>query len=685
MPKTKSFKDFTGGLVTLDQQSQKDDQLVTLTNFYYNSNKRPQTRRGYKKFGNPIPDSIIEVNPLNAITDIAVGGDGVTLATGTAIKGTNSVSFGIDVSLDPGHTTTLTWSGSSAVDISGNKGSARFYMYVPADFNTELTDVKLQLGSGVTDYYEWTLPTLTEGSNNLIVLDYSDATTVGAPVDTAIDVFQFDIDYTASYTDKAGILIDWLYSYSATSTDPATSYMFNRRDDNQVRTALVVSGTNMFEYDEATTDWVVIDTGLTEYETKTGFTTHRTRWDFDVYKNIFYMCNGVDSYRSYNGTTITEYAGQPKFRYLRMETNRMFGAGDDDNPTTLYYSADAPADASTVNANTVVVGGDRIGKINGLHSLGNQILAFKDRKIYSIDVATPAAVPIDSRAGGYSDRSIANVGNSLVYFTDGALETLKQRSGVTGSGALESEPLTADISELIDDVTELQYNANVGIYIKPLKNYYFAYDSNNDNIPDSILVYSSLVGGFSKYTLPALYDMGEYINSSEEVQYLFTSANGGQVYEFETGFDDDGFAIPYKITTKEWDFKIPFTEKDFYFFDIAGLSSIGQEVDISVMIDNEEGAGAILTDTFIDSTSTAITIGTNPIGIAPIGGGSPSTNEGLDIFPYKIRVPIGFTRGYTSQLKMESTESKPIQFTLDRVAITYESNTQDIFEYDLIA
>lgn len=685
MPKTVHANNFTGGLVTLDEQSIKDDQLPVLKNFFYNANKRPQTRRGYKKFGNAVPDTVVEINQLNATTDITASLDATTLATGTAIKGSNSVSFNIDVSNDAADQALVTWAGASSVDISTAKGSVRFYIYVPTGFNTDLTDVKFQLGSDASNYYEWTLGTLTEDSNNFIVLDYSDATTTGTPVDTAIDHFVVDVTYTSSYTDKTGILIDWLYSYSGTSTKPVTSWMFHRTDDaSQERTALCVAGDNMFEYDETTTDWLVIDTGLTEFETKTGFTTHRTRWDYDVYKNVFYMCNGVDDYRSYDGTAITTYPAEPKVRYLKMETNRMFGAGDDENPSTVYYTADAPANASDINANAVVIGGDQIGKINGLHSLGQIILAFKDKKIYSIDIATPSALPIDARAGGFSDRSIANVGNSLLYFTDGGVETLKQRSAVTGSQALESKSLTEDLKTLLDKVEPNQYNANVGWYIKPLTNYYFVYDSNDDNIPDSWLVYSSLVGAWSEYTLPAAYDMGEYIKSDGDYQYVFTSANGGQVYELETGFDDNGIAIEFDIRTKEWNFDGPFTEKDFQFMDISGLSSTGQDIDVSVIIDDEEASSASIDNTFIDQSASPFTISSSPISTETIGGGGETT-DGLDTFPYKMRVPIPFTRGSKIQLGLSSRENKSLQFTLDRIAITYEANTFDVFPIDNIA
>jgi len=682
---TVTVDDFNGGLVTLDQQSQKDNQLTQLKNFYYNKNKVPQTRLGYKKFGQAIPDTVVAVNLCNATTDITASLDATTLATGAAIKGTNSVSFAIDVSNDAGNQALLTWAGAATVDISTAKDSVRFYLYVPVAFNTDLTAVKFRLGSDSSNYYEWTLDTLTEDSNNFIVLDYSDATSTGTPVDTAIDYFLLDITYDVAYTDKAGILIDWIHSYSATSTAAVTSYLYHKNDDStQKRTALCVSGTNMFEYDETTTDWVVIDQSLTEYETVTGRTTERTRWDYDVYKNIFYTCNGVDNYRSYDGTAITEYAGQPKFRYLQMEVNRMFGAGDDDNPNSLYYAADAAANAATVNANTVVIGGDKLGKINGLSSLGNVILAGKDKKVYGVDIATPAANPIDARAGMFSNRSVSNVGNSLVYFTDNGVDTLKQRSGVSGSTALEGETLTSDLKGLMDLIDPKQYNANCGAYIKPLNNYYFSFDSNNDNVPDRTIVFSSLVQAWSEYTLPAMYQYGEYEDSDGVVHYLITSANGGQIYEIETGFDDNGVEIDYEIQTKDWNLGNSFREDDFYSTDISGLSSTGQAIEASVIIDDDEASAAEINDNFIDSSQNPTTISSSPVGTIAIGGGGASASTGLDTFPYKIRIPVPFTRGFTQSIKLSSS-TKAHQWTLDRIAITYDENTIDLFPIDNIA
>lgn len=62
-----------------------------------------------------------------------------------------------------------------------------------------------------------------------------------------------------------------------------------------------------------------------------------------------------------------------------------------------------------------------------MNELGNIVLALKSGKIYSIDVTNQRADPIDAQTGGFSDRTIANVGNSIVYLTDRGVDTLRPR------------------------------------------------------------------------------------------------------------------------------------------------------------------------------------------------------------------------------------------------------------------
>jgi hypothetical protein len=122
------------------------------------------------------------------------------------------------------------------------------------------------------------------------------------------------------------------------------------------------------------------------------------------------------------------------------------------------------------------------------------VLAFKDEKIYGVDLTATTALPIDAQTGGYADRTIYPVGNSLVYFNgERGIDKLQVRYGQTGVSTLESKPLSDNIRTLTQKIESQQYNSGTAIYAKPYNNYYFSFDTNGDNIPDTHLVYSSLV------------------------------------------------------------------------------------------------------------------------------------------------------------------------------------------------
>lgn len=670
------IEDILGGLSLIDPQNLKDNQFVTLKNFFYNQDKRLQTRYGIKKYFADVPDAVILVNSCDATTNFVASNDANTVALGTAIRGANSVSFNITAT--GAGTATLTNSLLST-SIVGKKGYFGFWFKVPTGFNTNLTAVKVRYGSDSSNYYEWTLGSLTEATNLFQKLAYSAATTTGSPVDATMTYFRLQVTYTVAYTNKTGILIDDLNSYSATNSKPVTSYFFFQRDDNALRTAICMSGTNTFHWNETEAAWDVIDTGLSEFETMTGMTTFHTRWSFCVYKNIIYMGNGVDNYRSFNGTLITQYAGQPKYRYLRYMGDRVFGA-DDVNPITLYYANALAADASNVSANSVVVGGDELGRINGLFDIGSFILSLKAKKIYTVNVSGSGSVsPIDTQNGAYSQRAIANVGNAILYQNDVGIDNLQQKAAATGATALESAPYTEDLQTLIKKITPIHLNSSCGLYIKKSNNYYWTFDTTNDNIPETTLVYSSLIGKtWSQYTYPAAFDYGYYIDSAGNYHYVMASGNVGIFYELETGFTDDDGLIEHELKTKAWDFKQPSTYKDFHSVDLFGLKNLGTDWTIEAYVDGELIYSQVLDDTYVISDVPSKTIASNPIAELPIGGGSPAETD-VDLFPWKIRLGGEMmASGLTIQIRMFNNDIACV-LTLDRMRLRYDTESEDIF------
>ena len=667
--KITKIESFTGWLSLTESSNIEDNQFEVLTNMFYNKDKRIQTRKWIDTFWNPVPDTVIAINECNATTNFVWTLDATTIATWTAIRWTFSLSFMIDVSNDVADSAIVTNASLWNINITTKKWYLGFWLYVPTGFNTALTAVKVRLWSNSTNYYEWTLWTLTEASNNFIKLNYSDASTTWTPVDTTINYFRLEVTYAVWYTDKTWVLIDSIYSYSPTSTKPITSYFFYQNDTTWARNAFCTSSTNMFLYDETSTSWEVIRTWLSEFESNW---TTLTRWSFAVYLNKVYMCNWVDSYTEWNWILFTDQVAQPKPRYLRYMADSIYWWWVDAAPSTMYATAAWASDAKTINANDLIVWWDELWKINWIRDLWNVIMVWKNKKIYSVswDLATSQA--IDSQNWWFWHRAIANVENGIMYFSDEWINTVKPRTWIVWATAMATETKSDDLKSLLDDIVPAQYNNNAWFYNTNIKNYYFSFDTWNDSTPDTTLVYSALVWAWSQYNIPALYDYGFYIDSDWDYHYLIASANWWQMYEIETWFTDNWTWIETELKTKKWDFWDVWLWKTFDTVDIQWLKNEWSEITIEVLIDWDIASSSILDDIFISWNSTPLTIWAREIWKYVIWW-----EEWEDLFPYLIRIPV-YTTWPNIQIRMYSSSS-PNVWTLEKIKISRQDESMDIF------
>lgn len=463
------------------------------------------------------------------------------------------------------------------------------------------------------------------------------------------------------------------------SNKPVTSLFSFQRDDTGVVTLLASSGTDMYKLDNTLLTWASIKSWLTEFETATGKTTRRTRWDFAVYKNVIYLTNGVNAYASYDWTTYTEYAGQPKFRYINMNLDILYGSWDDGNPSSIYYTAAAPVDWSALNTNIVVVGWDEMWRINGMTEFGQVMLAMKDSKIYTIDITNTKALPIDAQTGWFSDRSIATVWNSIVYLTERGVDTLKPRDALSGTSALDSLSLDENVRELTTKIDELNLNANCWWYIKRANNYYFSFDSNGDDIPDTTLVYNSLVKAWTQYTYPSLYDYCMYIDSTWAHRYLLASAINDQLIEIETWFQDLGVDIENEIKSKAFDFWEPWTFKTFWYVDIIWQKSKYKDIQVNIEVDWVIVGWWLITDDMIIQSKPKETLGTSVIWVNSLTW-STDVDSWLDVYQFVARIPL-YVTGSTISFSMKSTGWTWI---LHKARIDVNAESIDVFGYNNI-
>lgn len=637
------INNLVGGMNTGDPTTIENNEFASLRNMFYDQDNVLTTRRGAIGFGEPVPDAVVLVDACDATTDWSVTDDATTLAAGTAIRGSNSISFAIDVSNSGNDFATLTKAAGSTVDISSAKGYLSLWLYVPAAFNTNLTGVTLHLGSSTSDYYEWTLPTLTEDSNNWLQLPYSDATTTGTPNDAAVDHIELQVTYDASYTDKTGILLDAIYSYSATSLAPQHSLQEHETSTGTMY-LLCGCGTNIFEYRATSQAWEVIKTGLTDGQ----------RFDSAMFKDVVYITNGVDNYMSYNGTAVSEHAGTEKGTMLVVANDVAYLAGVAADASTVYYTNANPTNLQSF-ANFEPINEDDGQKITGLAVVGPLVVVYKERSAYIFDSATPSVQNVDYDGGLTNHRAQARVENENFFHSAEGIVSLAQREGTTG--ALRGLPRSRQIQAQLDDL----YNTNkaCAIYWPAANHFYFAVDDENSGENRTIYVYNTTVEAWTFYKgLNANEFCIHRLNDGTE-SLLAANPYGGQTIQLETGFvDPSGTPISWEIITKSYDFGEYGRLILYPRVDLGGAHSEQSSAAVAVEVfsaskltKNKTVAYQASTDR-VSPTSLG-TFGSKTLGSTPMGGGAGG-GSGLTLWPFFRYMPVNYT-GRLVRLKISGS------------------------------
>lgn len=667
--------DFEGGLFTGEPTLAKDNQVIVAQNMFYNDDNILQTRRGQRSYGGIIPDEVVGINDAVVTTDWSVGEDGANLATGDARRGANSLQFDIDVSAAGGDFATLTNSNIGGVDISDAKGTVKFYLFVPTGFNTDLTSVVFRLGTDSSNYYEWTLDTLTENDWNFISLDYGDFTETGTVADTNIDYVQLRIDYANTYTDKTGIRLNWIYSYSNNSTKPMLSLKyFESTEEGRPRYLLTNVGTSLFEFEEATNDWVVIKTGLTE----------GTRFGFNAYRNVMYLSNGYDEYMSYDGTVVTEHTGANTYkgRFLILANDVGFIAGMLDNPTVVQYTNTGPTDLNTYPSANIIDTDrdDSAGIITGMLNLGPIVMVFKEKKTYQLDIATPSFQVLDYSDGGVSDRTLMQVENSIYFLSQRGQYTLAQREALTED--FRATPLTDDITAIIKSFDNTE--TTCGIYIPELKNVYLFGDTNDDETNDACVIRNLGVKGYTTYVGMNVNEIVKYKDSEGVEHILVANSINGQMKEIEYGTNDNGNPIEYIMETKEFDFGEPQLMKTFEMIEVHGFISENGQLDVKAFIDDEfESPTATVNgeDYIVEGQDLVYYLGGSALGTVPLGGGGDE-DDATTFYPFIVRVPI-YQTGFKIKIRVSSEELNT-QFMVTKASVYPQGQAIQVFPTNYI-
>ncbi len=672
------IKNFEGGLNLADDTLIDDNQLSVATNVFYNSEKKLQTRYGQTTFGQNIPEGCITIHNCDSVagngtwagTDDAVT---VSLESATMKRGAGAIKFNVTVATSGNNDAIMTNSGMTTVNITSYKGYLGFWFYTPTGGKTDLTNLVVKVGSSGSNYYSWTVATtgLTEADWVFVPLLFSSASITGTPNDAAVGYIQLTLNYGAGYTNKTGFIFDDFVAYSSGYSKPQMSLKYFKESVSPFTRHLITNvGTNVYSYDETSTYWTLIKSGVTE----------GARYSMAGYKNIQYYTNGSDNYASWNGQTWTEYTGANTYKgkYLLLANDVGYILGDPSVPSSLAYTNATPSNLQSF-PNVLVLDEDSSdGKGTGLINLGPVVIASKEGKIYKVNIATPSREQLDYSNGALAHRAFTRVENEVFLLNDAGVYTLSQREATTGS--LRSDGLSDNLQPLIDSFTKKTTAAAYYSYAN--NNFYLFFDSNDDDVNDTCIVFSTLTKKWTKYTNYNANEAVIYEDSSGVKHLLIANSVIGQCKEIETGFDDNGSSIYCEVQTKNFDFDIPETLKTFEMIEVFGFINGDGELKVGGIIDDVE---EIAEATIQGSTYETAAGGSEALGAFILGGsalGGSGGSSGVTLYPFKARIPL-YVTGSRIKIKLFSQSLNTV-WILSKISLYPFAQPLEVYPTDNI-
>lgn len=329
---------------------------------------------------------------------------------------------------------------------------------------------------------------------------------------------------------------------TAIGADPIHSlYPYFKKDGSKI--LLAGAGTSLYKFNG--TAFVAIKTGLSG-----------DRFEFETYKDACYICNGVNSLMKYDGTTVSDLATAPKFKYIKLHRNRLFGLGNPADPSVLYFSEPTlPDNWPALNFTEVYTNDGDFG--TGLAVFLDQLYAFKERSINPVDIqGDPTNWQVRklvSNRGAVSQRSIAHVGGLLFFLS---------RSGVIAFDGIRAEPVkNENIQTTLSTLNQAKLNLACGIEFNNM--YWLAVPDGSSLYNNKVILYDYINNNYNGTYAGINASCFATFNPNGIDKLYFGDGVNGLVHQYGEGFNDDGSAIEWTYITPFLDMGSPESLKKF--------------------------------------------------------------------------------------------------------------------------
>lgn len=309
-----------------------------------------------------------------------------------------------------------------------------------------------------------------------------------------------------------------------------------------------------------------------------------TNFDWEVFSDgKLYLVNGVNYY-SYDGTdlvAVTPATGTSldhikRCKYIVQRGQRLFAAGDSQNPNTIYYSEVGEAN-NFPDLNFINAVSDDNDVITGLVEFHQAMVAFKRHHIYAWfgwDPATDVRFDkINVHTGTPSFLTIKRVYNFLFYLgEDGVYALHGLEPNYISSNNLTDEVIRNRFEKLVDadKACAVFYE---GKYLLSVS---LAGDADK-----TILVFDFVGKAWSPWVG---WNASAFLLYAGEL--YFGSSKDGKVYVKSNAYNDAGEPIYFKIKTRPFDCRYPLHYKKFaWLYLLVGESDDHNEINVTVECD----------------------------------------------------------------------------------------------------
>lgn len=350
------------------------------------------------------------------------------------------------------------------------------------------------------------------------------------------------------------------------------------------------------------------------------------RMGYYVYDDVLYFGNGVNNYTKWDGATFTEYASAPKGNILEVFEDRMFIAGNPDNPLTVYYSNTGAVTTFTSTDLLKPLGTD---SVTGLVNFFGSLLIFKQESIWKltftydqvVNLFIPRLEAQNRNYGACGREAISWVENDVWFFNGREVRSIGFKDQQIGILGVNSSVISEPIKETLETLRVADYGKVSTFYYN--RRFYISLPLDNSATNNVTFVCHLLHGNnWTKYQDRIKAQNQGYIEV-DGVTYSVKSQAPWGVLKWNESLNDNEVGIPALVRFNRVE------EQDFSKFNIYRyldlmFKDLDARIDVTLLFDAHDKR-AVAEKQFIignEVDSDNDTVGEVPIGEMLIAGGS---------------------------------------------------------------